>query len=54
MGAHRPLVFFDKAPFGAKISIRAEQDLVSGTISPVQTAEGVWQVWAVEPTEPSA
>jgi hypothetical protein len=47
-------VFFDIAPFGAKISIRAEQDLVSGTTGPVQSAEGVWAGVVVEPAEPSA
>lgn len=47
-------MFFDKAPFGAKISIRAEQDLVSGTTGPVQSAEGVWAGVVVEPAEPSA
>ena len=47
-------MFFDIAPFGAKISIRAEQDLVSGTTGPVQSAEGVWAGVVVEPAEPSA
>ena len=53
-GGRIALVFFDKAPFGAKISIRAEQDLVSGTTGPVQSAEGVWVGVGVEPAEPSA
>jgi hypothetical protein len=44
-------VFFDNAPFGAKISIRAEQDLVSGTTGPVQSAEGGVAGVVVKPAE---